>query len=151
MARGRPKGAAQFLRGLHMKLSETIREINNLHKAMLDFQEPQQHRQWTPQEPREISRNIMKINDLQQAYPANQRLRDGSPGSRKRTTDGTDKVAQFGLCVLFTVPLVPLINTLIIHHGNDFTRVRENQKTYRRLFGMIFFGGFGSMLVAPIQ
>jgi len=49
-------------------------EINDLHKAMLNFQELEQNRQWTPQEPREISRNIMKINDLRKAFPANQRV-----------------------------------------------------------------------------
>jgi hypothetical protein len=42
--------------------------------------------------------------------------------------------------------LIPA-DVFIIHHGNDFTAVCENQKTYRRLFGMIFFGGFESMLI----
>jgi hypothetical protein len=93
----------------------------------------------------------MKINDLRKPHPANQRLRDGSPGSQKPTTDGrygTDKVAQLGPCVLFTVPL---IDTFSIHLGHDFTPVRENQKTYRRLFGMIYFGGSESMLVIAAQ
>jgi len=40
---------------------------------------------------------------------------------------------------------------LIIHHGNDFTPVRKRQKTYRRLFGMIFFGGSESTLIAYLQ
>jgi hypothetical protein len=43
------------------------------------------------------------------------------------------------------------IDVFIIHHGNDFTPVCENQKTYRRLFGMIFFGGFGSLLIPNLQ
>jgi hypothetical protein len=36
-------------------------KINELHKLFPNFQEL---------DPREISRNIMKINDLQKAYPA---------------------------------------------------------------------------------
>jgi hypothetical protein len=39
----------------------------------------------------------------------------------------------------------------IIHHGDDFTLVPENQKTYRRLFGMIFFGGSDPMLASVLQ
>ncbi|HEV7925146.1 MAG TPA: hypothetical protein VGR14_07325 [Verrucomicrobiae bacterium] len=39
----------------------------------------------------------------------------------------------------------------IIHHGYDFTPVRENQKTYRRLFGMIFFGWLEPLLIAYLQ
>jgi hypothetical protein len=39
----------------------------------------------------------------------------------------------------------------MINHGDDFTPVRENQKTYRRLFGMIFFGGAASMVVTALQ
>jgi hypothetical protein len=103
---------------------------------------------------REITEIIMKINDLQKANPGNQRLRDGSPNAAKKTTDGThatDEAARLGPCVHFTVPFVPLIDSFIIHHGNDFTPVRQNQKTYRRLFGMIFFGGFESMLVTTWQ
>jgi hypothetical protein len=42
-------------------------------------------------------------------------------------------------------------DVFIIYHGDDFTPVCENQKTYRRLFGMIFFGGFGKMLTAGWQ
>ncbi|HEV7926152.1 MAG TPA: hypothetical protein VGR14_12395 [Verrucomicrobiae bacterium] len=42
-------------------------------------------------------------------------------------------------------------DVFMIHHGHDFTPIRERQKTYRRLFGMIFFGGFGLMLVAAMQ
>jgi hypothetical protein len=39
----------------------------------------------------------------------------------------------------------------ILHHGDDFTPVRENQKTYRRLFGTIFFGGSESMVISALQ
>jgi len=39
----------------------------------------------------------------------------------------------------------------MIYHGDDFTPVRERQKTYRRLFGMIFFGGCASILVPALQ
>jgi hypothetical protein len=46
--------------------------------------------------------------------------------------------------------LVPA-DVFIIHHRNDLTPVRENQKTYRRLFGMIFFGGCESMVVTALQ
>jgi hypothetical protein len=42
-------------------------------------------------------------------------------------------------------------DALIIDHGDDFTPVRENQKTYRRLFGMIFFEGYESMVVTALQ
>jgi hypothetical protein len=42
-------------------------------------------------------------------------------------------------------------DVFIIHHGDDFTPVPENQKTYPRLFGMIFFGGFESMVVTARQ
>ncbi len=42
-------------------------------------------------------------------------------------------------------------DVFIIHHADDFTTVRENQKTYRRLFGMIFFGASFSMLTAIPQ
>jgi hypothetical protein len=42
-------------------------------------------------------------------------------------------------------------DVFILHHGNDSTPVRENQKTYRRLFGMIFFEEFGSLLIANLQ
>jgi hypothetical protein len=46
--------------------------------------------------------------------------------------------------------LIP-IDVFILHHGNDSTPVRENQKTYRRLFGMIFFRGFGALLIPCLQ
>ncbi len=46
--------------------------------------------------------------------------------------------------------LIPL-DTLMIHHGDDFTPVREYQKTYRRLFGMIYFGGSESILILYLQ
>jgi len=49
-------------------------EINDLRKLFLNFRELEQSREHTSQAPREISRKIMKINDLQKAYPANQRL-----------------------------------------------------------------------------
>jgi hypothetical protein len=42
-------------------------------------------------------------------------------------------------------------DTSIIDHGDDFTTVPENQKTYRRLFGMIFFKGSESMVVTAPQ
>jgi hypothetical protein len=42
-------------------------------------------------------------------------------------------------------------DTLIIDHGHEFTPVPENQKTYRRLFGMIFFRGPESMLATALQ
>jgi hypothetical protein len=42
-------------------------------------------------------------------------------------------------------------DVFITHHGDDFTPVCENQKTYRRLFGMIFFEGSESMLAAALQ
>ena len=47
-------------------------------------------------------------------------------------------------------PLLPA-DVFIIHHGNDFTPNRKNQKTYRRLFGMIFFAGSEPMVVTPLQ
>jgi len=46
--------------------------------------------------------------------------------------------------------LIPA-NVFIIHHRNDFTPILERQKTYRRLFGMIFFGGSEPMVVAARQ
>jgi len=46
------------------EISETIMEINDLHKLFLNYQELEHNGGWTPQEPREISRNIVKINDL---------------------------------------------------------------------------------------
>jgi hypothetical protein len=36
-------------------------------------------------------------------------------------------------------------------HDENLTRSAKNQKTYRRLFGMIFFGGFGSLLIPDLQ
>jgi hypothetical protein len=42
-------------------------------------------------------------------------------------------------------------DVFIIHHADDFTAVRINQKTYRRLFGMIFFEGFGTLLIPYLQ
>jgi hypothetical protein len=54
--------------------------------------------------------------------------------------------------VILSLPsfLLPA-DVFIIHHGDDFTPVCERQKTYRRLFGMIFFGGSESMLAAARQ
>jgi hypothetical protein len=41
---------------------------------------------------------------------------------------------------------------LITHHfGDDLGTKLKNQKTYRRLFGMIFFGGFRALLIAGRQ
>jgi hypothetical protein len=40
---------------------------------------------------------------------------------------------------------------LMLHHDRDFTPVRENQKTYRRLLGMMFFGALESLLHAVLQ
>jgi hypothetical protein len=42
-------------------------------------------------------------------------------------------------------------DTSIIDHGDEFTTDRENQKTYRRLFGMIFFRGSESMVITAPQ
>src|ERR1700722_16552944 len=42
-------------------------------------------------------------------------------------------------------------DTFMIDHGYDFTPVRRNQKTYRRLFGMIFLEGSESMVVVYLQ
>jgi len=39
----------------------------------------------------------------------------------------------------------------MIHHRDDFTSVAKNQKTYRRLFGMIFFEGSEPMLATALQ
>jgi hypothetical protein len=39
----------------------------------------------------------------------------------------------------------------IYFHNDNLTRRAENQKTYRRLFGMIFFGGSESMLNTYLQ
>jgi len=75
------------------ELSETIMEINDLHKLFLNFQEPEQNRQWTPQEPREISRNMVKINDLRKVVLGNQRLTHGTANGRQPTTTvGRDSV-----------------------------------------------------------
>ena len=43
------------------------------------------------------------------------------------------------------------LHVFIIHHGDDFTPVRERQKTYRRLFGMIFFARSDAMLIPYLQ
>jgi hypothetical protein len=56
------------------ELSETIVEINDLHKLFLNFQELDHNRERTPQEPREKSSKIVKINDLRKADAGNQRL-----------------------------------------------------------------------------
>jgi hypothetical protein len=53
-------------------LSETFLEINDLHMAILNFQELDRHLEWTP--PLQQSAKIMKINDLHKAGPGNQRL-----------------------------------------------------------------------------
>ncbi|HEV7926519.1 MAG TPA: hypothetical protein VGR14_14250 [Verrucomicrobiae bacterium] len=39
----------------------------------------------------------------------------------------------------------------IIDHGNDSTLIPKKQKTYRRLFDTIFFGGSEPMLDAALQ
>jgi hypothetical protein len=48
-------------------------------------------------------------------------------------------------------PFVPSNVDVIIDHGGDLSTRAKKQKTYRRLFGMIFFGGFGATLVAAMQ
>jgi hypothetical protein len=48
---------------------------------------------------------------------------------------------------LFLIPA----DVFTIHHGDDFTPIPDRQKTYRRLFGMIFFGGFVWMVVTALQ
>jgi hypothetical protein len=54
--------------------------------------------------------------------------------------------------VILSLPsLLSPFDTLTIDHGYDFTPVLKNQKTYRRLFGTIFFEGSESMLVAALQ
>jgi hypothetical protein len=59
-------------------------EINYLHKQFLNFGELEQNRQW-PQAPLEISANIMKINDLRKANPANQQITHGTANGREFT------------------------------------------------------------------
>jgi hypothetical protein len=49
------------------------------------------------------------------------------------------------------VPFVPLSGSSILHLADDTTPTPKNQKTYRRLFGMIYFRRFGSMLVFDSQ
>jgi len=57
-------------------------EINDLHKLFRNFQELDQNRERTPQEPREKSRKIMKINDLRKTVPENQRVTHGTANGR---------------------------------------------------------------------
>jgi hypothetical protein len=60
-----------------------------------------------------------------------------------------------GFAVLLDLPRNRLaLNAFCMHfdfHNDNPTRSAENQKTYRRLFGMIFFGGSEWMLVATLQ
>ena len=49
-------------------------EINDLRKPILDFQKFEQDREWMHKDHVEISGNIMKINELRKANPANQRV-----------------------------------------------------------------------------
>jgi len=54
--------------------------------------------------------------------------------------------------VILSLPSFPCpFDALFIHHGNDFTPVHKNQKTYRRLFSMIFFGGSEALLIPYLQ
>jgi hypothetical protein len=46
--------------------------------------------------------------------------------------DGTDESAALA------GPGFTLIDSLMIHHGDDFTPIRKKRKTYGRLLGMIF-------------
>jgi hypothetical protein len=74
-------------------------------------------------------------------------------GETPNTATGT--VALPKICVhsrpfAVAICLLPA-DVFILHHGDDFTPVRERQKTYRRLFGMIFFEGSLSMVVPALQ
>jgi hypothetical protein len=44
-----------------------------------------------------------------------------------------------------------VIHKSISSHGENLTKRVQNQKTYRRLFGMIFLGGSGSLLMTYMQ
>jgi hypothetical protein len=48
-------------------------------------------------------------------------------------------------------PGVPLIDSLFIHHGADFTANGKKRKTYGRFLGMIYFGGVGFALALGTQ
>jgi hypothetical protein len=43
------------------------------------------------------------------------------------------------------------IHTFLYSHDENLTRSAKNQKTYRRLFGMIFFGESWPMLITYLQ
>jgi hypothetical protein len=43
------------------------------------------------------------------------------------------------------------LNFFFYSHDENLTRSAKNRKTYRRLFGMIFFGGSEPMLAAALQ
>jgi hypothetical protein len=54
--------------------------------------------------------------------------------------------------VILSLPSFPSpFDSFIIHHGNDLTPVCGYQKTYRRLFGMIFFGASVGMQMTFLQ
>jgi hypothetical protein len=63
-----------------------------------------------------------------------------------------EQAAHPGHPVILSLPsLLSPFDTLTIDHGHDFTTVLKNKKTYRRLFGMIFFEASQSMVVAALQ
>jgi hypothetical protein len=65
---------------------------------------------------------------------------------RLRTTDGTDFTDGTvpSLFIPSAVPLVPLIASIILRHGDDFTPKRKNQETYGRFWVRFILEGFAT-------
>jgi hypothetical protein len=92
----------------------------------------------------ELSEIIMEINDLREfdrrcfrrwqsrveEKRPNAIAAKGTQGTQG--TQGTDKSASLA------GPGFTLIDSLMIHHGDDFTPNGKKRKTYGRLLGMIF-------------
>jgi hypothetical protein len=159
-----------FNRGLaqgHVEISGNIRKINDLRELFLNFQEIEHAtangREWT--------RILCNLIAWERDRPGRRRVRlapdscskERNPdmfGEAPNTATGTVALPKIRVHSRpFAVEIGflrnPLshnaIDTLLYSHDENPTRSAKNQKTYRRLFGMIFFGGLDSLLIPCLQ
>ncbi len=115
-------------------------EINNLLKVFLNLQE-MGYMPGTGRRGTKGTRMIGNPVGLQHGRPCRVGLSSDSRKRRRRVAFG-----------LLRNPLSHnAIHTFLYSHDENLTRSAENQKTYGRLFGMIFFGGSEPMLIPYLQ
>jgi hypothetical protein len=136
---------SEGIRNLPMcvKISETIMEINDLRKAVL-HQGASVARYPVAAD---VSRRILDDDACLGGRPKRALATAAcvdAPGPP--TCVGSYELAWPYLTACPSSFRIPF-DALLIHHADDFTPVRERQKTYRRLFGMIFFGGLEPLLI----